>query len=350
MTKKPFSLACPTPLGFHEQILMAHGGGGKLTQNLLEHIIRPALNNPLLQQQHDSAMLQPPQGKLAFTTDSYVIQPIIFPGGDIGKLAVFGTVNDLAMSGAIPKYLSLSLILEEGLQVETLQKIVHSIREAAEQTGVQIVTGDTKVVDGSDKPGLFINTSGIGTIEHQQTIGPASIQPGDQIIVSGDLGRHGIAVMAEREGLTFETTLLSDLAPLSDIVQDLLQKDLTLHCLRDLTRGGLATALFELAKQSQTTMYLFEKNLPVHQQVQSACELLGLDPLYIANEGRFVAIVPPSDAEKVLEVLHHHGPDQQPRIVGEVQERKGAPLILKNLFGTQRSLPLLSGEQLPRIC
>lgn len=301
---------------------------------------------------HDAAVVASPGEELAFTTDSYVIQPLFFPGGDIGKLAVYGTVNDLAMAGAKPLYLSLGFILEEGLEMETLWKIVQSIQRAAQEVGVRIVTGDTKVVERGKGDGLFINTSGIGVIESGRKIQPQAITPGDVILVNGDLGRHGIAVMAQREGLAFETTIESDCASLVNPVQDLLAAGIEVHCLRDITRGGLAAVLNELAIASGFGIEVAEAAVPVREDVRGACEILGFDPLYVPNEGRFVTFVPGAEAEKSLGILRSHQATAQ--IIGNVittsTTQKLIPVTLKNNFGVSRILDRLSGEQLPRIC
>ena len=297
--------------------------------------------------QHDAASLQLKGDRLAFTTDSYVVTPLFFPGGDIGSLAVHGTVNDLAMAGARPRYLSLSFILEEGLPMATLWQVVRSIQAAAEQSQVQIVTGDTKVVDRGKGDGLFINTAGIGTIEHEGDIGPRAIQPGDVVLLSGDIGRHGIAILSARAGLAFETTLESDSAPLAIAVLDLLSQ-VPVHCLRDLTRGGLASTLNEIALSAHQTIHIETIAMPVQEDVQGACELLGLDPLYVANEGRFVAFVPAAAADSALACLSHYNPSAQ--IIGTVIDAQPAQVVLQTPIGTQRILGFLSGEQLPRIC
>lgn len=302
-------------------------------------------------QQHDAATLQLNGDRIAFTTDSYVVQPLIFPGGDIGSLAINGTVNDLAMAGAKPLYLSVGFILEEGLSMATLWQIVQSMQKAAQKAQVAIVTGDTKVVERGKGDGIFINTAGIGIVEHDRTIHPSAIQSGDVAIVSGDLGRHGIAIMATREGLEFETTIESDCAPLHEIVADLLAADLDLHCLRDLTRGGLASTLNELAIASQLGIHLDETQIPICEEVKGACELLGFDPLYVANEGRFVAILPEDEASKAIDILHRYvGLGDQAAIFGRVTANNSSLVTMRNPIGTTRILDLLSGQQLPRIC
>jgi hydrogenase expression/formation protein HypE len=299
---------------------------------------------------HDSAVLDISSSKIAMTTDSFVINPIFFPGGDIGSLAVHGTVNDLAMSGAKPVYLSVSFILEEGLPIETLWRIVCSMSEAAKKAGVQIVTGDTKVVERGHGDGIYINTTGIGKILHDQIIHPREIKVGDAVIVSGDIGRHGVAVMAQRTGLQFETEIQSDSAAVAEPILELLQNGVALHCLRDCTRGGLATSLNELASSANVSIKIDEVKIPVQSGVKGACEFLGLDPLYVANEGCFVAIVPPEQAQKTVEILRKHSVSSKSAIIGVVENSKSAPLFVETVFGNKRIASVLSGEQLPRIC
>lgn len=342
---------CPLPIATDEAIRLGHGSGGELTQQLLREFVFPHIDNPWLRQGHDSAVLAIGNSQVVFTTDSFVVTPLFFPGGDIGELAVYGTVNDLAMSGAKPLYLSCSLILEEGLNMETLKRVMDSMGRAAKSTGVQLVTGDTKVVERGKGDGLYINTAGIGVIEHPVQVSPQSIGEGDVILLSGDLGRHGIAIMATREGLEFEMPLASDCAPLHTAVQDLLRHGLEVHCLRDLTRGGLATALAELAESSGKDLLIQEAQIPVCESVEGACELLGLDPLYVANEGRFIAIVPPEQAELSLAALQANPVSTGSTIIGTVGGRSARPtVILENALGCERILDRLAGEQLPRIC
>jgi hydrogenase expression/formation protein HypE len=345
-----FTLSCPLPITQYPQVLMAHGGGGRLMHQLLETVIGPAFSNPILDTRHDSAQFTVPPGKLAMTTDSYVVRPLFFPGGDIGSLAVHGTVNDLAMSGARPLYLSCAFIIEEGLPMDTLWRVACAMREAARKCGVQIITGDTKVVDKGKGDGLFINTTGLGVIEHGQEILPRKVQPGDAVLVSGDLGRHGMAIMAVREGLQFESAIESDSAPVADVVLDLLQAGIEIHCLRDLTRGGLASALNEIAEAAGVSILVEEKLIPVREEVHAACEMLGLDPLHVANEGRFAAFVSEKNAARALEALRRHPVSANAAWVGRVGE-KSAPLVtIKSAIGASRILDMPSGEQLPRIC
>ncbi|MBE9140336.1 hydrogenase expression/formation protein HypE [Nodosilinea sp. LEGE 07088] len=340
------SLTCPIPLQRYPQVLLAHGGGGSLMRQLIEEMFL-ATFQPETAWQHDAASLALSGDRLAFTTDSYVVTPLFFPGGNIGSLAVYGTVNDLAMAGARPHYLSLSFILEEGLPMQTLWQVVQSVQAAAEQAQVRIVTGDTKVVDRGKGDGLFINTAGIGTVEQDSFIGPSAIQPGDVVLLSGDLGRHGIAILSAREGLAFETTIESDSAPLAIAVLDLCRQ-VPVHCLRDLTRGGLASALNEIALSAHQTIQLETNAVLVPEEIQGACELLGLDPLYVANEGRFVAFVPAPAAAAALDCLCQYNPSAQ--IIGTVTDDQPAQVVLQSPIGTQRILGFLSGEQLPRIC
>ena len=375
-----FELSCPVPRVSDDRIVLAHGGGGRLTHQLIEKIFIPAFSNSVLDQRHDGAVLSIDGSRLAFTTDSFVVRPLIFPGGNIGDLAVNGTVNDLAMCGARPLYLSAGFILEEGLEMETLRTVVTSMQEAAAKANVKLVTGDTKVVDKGKGDGIFINTSGIGIIDgfervrlqsrlqeqnqtqalaaegiddaisNANTIGPASVQPGDVILVSGDLGRHGIAILSVREGLEFESPILSDCANLWPSVEALLNAGIEIHCLRDLTRGGLATTMNEIASDRNVCIKLEEALVPVNEVVQGACEILGLDPLYVANEGRFAVFVPAAQADAALEVMQKVEVSQGASRVGRVEETPGRTVVLQSRIGGNRVVDMLSGEQLPRIC
>lgn len=349
-TAQPMNIDCPLPADTEDTIRLGHGSGGELSQNLFRDYIHPYIKNPWLDQLHDGARLPFTGARLAFTTDSFVVSPLFFPGGNIGELAVYGTVNDLAMSGARPMYLSCSLILEEGLPLKTLAKVMASMGRAAVQTGVQLVTGDTKVVERGKGDGLYINTAGVGVVEHEWEIAAATICPGDRILLSGDIGRHGMAVMASREGLAFDTPLQSDCAPLHEPVHDLLQAGIRVHCLRDLTRGGLATALVELARARGASFLLRESEVPICESVEGACELLGLDPFYVANEGRFVVFVAPEEEPAALEILRRHTVSAGSRTIGLVTEVGRPDVILTNFLGCERLLDLLPGEQLPRIC
>jgi hydrogenase expression/formation protein HypE len=329
---------------------MAHGGGGKLMHRLLEDVFGKAFSNPILDTRHDSAQFNVPVGKLAMTTDSYVVRPIFFPGGDIGSMAIHGTVNDLAMSGARPLYLTSAFIIEEGLPMETLWRVVCSMRDAAKKCGVQIVTGDTKVVDKGKGDGLFINTAGLGVIEHGQKILPQNVQPGDAVIVSGDLGRHGMAIMAVREGLQFESAIESDSAPVYAVVLELINAGIEIHCLRDLTRGGLASALNEIAEAAGVKIAIEQKAVPVREDVHAACEMLGLDPLHVANEGRFVAFIAAQDVDRALKIMRRHEVAIGSALIGHVVESSAPLVTIKSPIGVSRILDMPSGEQLPRIC
>ena len=343
-------LNCPLPLPY-DQIVMAHGGGGRLMQQLLDSIIQATFSNPILNQKHDSAVLTINGTRLAFTTDSYVVKPLFFPGGDIGKLAVCGTLNDLAMSGAKPLYLSCSLILEEGFAINNLKRIIESMQLAAQQAGVLIVTGDTKVVENGSGDGVYINTAGIGILADNINVSPSRIQVGDSIIINNDIARHGIAIMLEREGMNFDHNITSDCADLSGLVQNLIQADIDIRCMRDLTRGGLASTLIELASSAQQHIEINEITLPIQQDVNSACEILGFDPLYIANEGCFVLFVPKAQTESALTALHRHPLGQHASLIGQVKATHPKGLVtLQTAMGISRVLDLLSGEQLPRIC
>ncbi|MEY4387833.1 MAG: hydrogenase expression/formation protein HypE [Verrucomicrobiota bacterium] len=350
MSTPEFNASCPLPIQQYPHVLMAHGGGGKLMHQLLENVFGKAFRNPILDSRHDSAQFTVPPGKLAMTTDSYVVRPLFFPGGDIGSMAIHGTVNDLAMSGARPLYLSCGFIIEEGLPMETLWRVVTSMRDAAQRCDVQIVTGDTKVVDKGKGDGLYINTTGIGVMEHSLNIAPTSVQPGDAVIVSGDLGRHGMAIMAVREGLQFESTIESDSAPVHEPVKALLDAGLEIHCLRDLTRGGLASALNEIAEAAGVKIAIEHKAVPVREDVHAACEMLGLDPLHVANEGRFVAFVAAKDATRAVEILKQHEASSNAAVIGKVAERAAPLVTLRSAIGASRILDMPSGEQLPRIC
>lgn len=344
-------IECPVLLEAEESICLGHGSGGELSQRLLHDHIYPHFNNAWLERPHDSAVLSFDHSQLAFTTDSFVISPLFFPGGDIGELAIYGTVNDLAMSGARPLYLSCSLILEEGLPLATLDRILASMARAAEKTGVQLVTGDTKVVERGKGDGLYINTAGIGRVVTEQEIGPGRIGTGDVILLSGDVGRHGMSVMAKREGLEFDSPLQSDCAPLHAPVLDLLAAGVPVHCLRDLTRGGLATALIELATACGRQFDIKESSVAIGEAVKGACELLGIDPLYVANEGRFVAVVPAEQQVQALAILRRHAVSAEACVIGWVGKPGSASrLVLQNILGCDRVLDFLPGEQLPRIC
>jgi hydrogenase expression/formation protein HypE len=340
--------ACPVPITQYPHVVLAHGGGGRLMHQLIGKMFLAAFSNPLLDTQHDAAIAELPGRKIAFTTDSYVVRPLFFPGGDIGSMAVHGTVNDLAMAGARPLYLSSAFIIEEGLPMETLWRVVCSMRDAASHCGVQIITGDTKVVDKGKGDGVFINTAGVGVVEHPFTIGPQQVLPEDVILVNGDLGRHGMAIMAVREGLEFESQIESDSAPVHDTVRQLLAAGIEIHCLRDLTRGGLTSALNEIAESSNLTVTVEERAIPVREDVHAACEILGLDPLQVACEGRFAAFIPAREAARALEILR--GQNQNASLIGQVAAGSSPSVFIESAIGTRRLLDMSSGEQLPRIC
>ena len=344
-----FNPVCPAPAPATDTVQLAHGSGGRAMERLLDTVFRPAFGNPTLDRRHDGARLEL-TGPLAFSTDSYVVQPLFFPGGDIGSLAINGTVNDLAMCGARAKYLSAGFILEEGLAIETLRRVVDSMRRAAAEAGVEIVTGDLKVVDRGKADQIFINTSGVGVVVAREVIEPQRVRAGDAVILSGDLGRHGIAVMATREGLSFESAIASDCAPLVEPVLALIDAGIDVHCLRDLTRGGLASALCEIAETASLSIGLVERDIPVREDVRSACELLGLDPLHVANEGRFVAFVPSGEALRALEVLRRYVACEGATVVGEVVASPAGRVTCRSAIGGTHVVDRLAGDQLPRIC
>ena len=340
-------------------ILLAHGSGGRLSHELVERFFVRHFDNPTLLQLDDSAVVDLPGSesashpiRLAFSTDSYVVSPLVFPGGDIGKLAVCGTVNDLSMSGARPLWLSAGFIIEEGLSLAELERIVASMAATAQGSGVQIVAGDTKVVDRGSADKLFINTAGVGVVPLRVAIGGDRAQPGDAVLLSGTIGDHGMTIMTQREGLRFDSPLLSDCAPLNGLVADLLSAlpPGTIHCLRDPTRGGLATTLSELASRSHVGIEIDETAIPVREAVRGACELLGLDPLYVANEGKLVAIVAPEGADAALATLQDHAYGREAAIIGQVTAAHGGRVVLRTALGARRVVDMLVGEQLPRIC
>jgi len=346
------SASCPVPVpSAGETILMAHGGGGRLTQRLIESIFLPGFDNPALRELHDGAILEAGGVRLAFSTDSFVIHPLFFPGGDIGSLAVNGTVNDLAMCGAQPLALSAGLILEEGLPIADLARIVASMQRAAAGAGVSIVTGDTKVVDRGKGDGVFVNVTGVGIVPPGIVISPRRAAPGDVVLVSGEIAVHGIAIMSLREGLRFETTLESDTAALNGLVKDLLAAaGDAVHVLRDPTRGGVASTLHEIATQAGVGIRIEEARLPIGEEVRGACEILGLDPLYVANEGKCLVIVAREAANEALALLKAHPLGRSAAAIGEVLAEPRGTVLLKSRIGGQRIVDLLTGEQLPRIC
>ncbi|MCL2679730.1 MAG: hydrogenase expression/formation protein HypE [Dehalococcoidia bacterium] len=331
------------------KILMAHGSGGKLTHELINRCFAGRFKNQWLARLDDAAVIDS-CGRMAFTTDSYVVTPLIFPGGDIGKLAVCGTVNDLAVSGAVPQFLSLAFIIEEGFPVADLEKIVDSVAMAAGEAGVHVVTGDTKVVQRGKADGLFINTAGIGHILDGIDVSGANVKPGDAVILSGTVGDHGMAIMAQREGLRFSGDIFSDCAPLNELTADILKVCSETRCMRDPTRGGVATTLNEIAGQSKVGMLIDDGAVPVRPSVRATCELLGLDPLYIANEGKLLAFVPAEKADAVLETMHRHRYGGDAAIIGRVTDEHPGRVVLRTRLGTSRILVMLSGDILPRIC
>jgi len=332
-------------------VLLAHGGGGRLTQMLIERMFVPAFHNPALETLHDGAVLEIGDARLAFTTDSFVVSPLFFPGGDIGELAVNGTINDLAMCGALPLYLSLGLILEEGFPMEDLWRVVRSVQSAAEEAGVSVVTGDTKVVDRGKGDGVFINTTGLGLIPPGIRVSPRRARPGDVVLINGAIAVHGIAILSVREGMEFETTLESDTAPLNGLVEALLEAvGPEVHVLRDPTRGGLSSALNEIASTARVGIELEEASIPIWDEVKGACEILGLDPLYVANEGKCLTIVSAQAAETALEAMRSHPLGREAAIIGRVVEEHPGSVILHSRVGGKRIVDMLSGEQLPRIC
>jgi hydrogenase expression/formation protein HypE len=335
------------PMG--EKILLAHGSGSRLSHDLVSKVLAPAIMNPMLARMDDSAVLEL-SGRLAFTTDSYVVNPIFFPGGDIGRLAICGTVNDLSMSGAKPLYISLALIIEEGLDMDDLRRVMQSVGEAAAEAGVQVVTGDTKVVDRGKADRLFINTAGIGLIEGAADISGANARPGDKIILSGGIGEHGMAVMSRREGLRFSLPVASDCAPLNHLVAAMMAAGSNIHSLRDPTRGGLAATLNEFARQSDVGIVIQEDKIPVHDGVRGCCELLGLDPLYIANEGKLVAAVAEGDAAAVLSAMRENKYGRQAAVIGCVTDGHRGRVVMKTNIGSSRIVDMPVGEILPRIC
>ena len=343
-------LACPIPKSDYDRVLLAHGGGGTLSHQLINKMFFSHFDNTLLNEQHDSAIFNIAKGRLAFTTDSYVVQPIFFPGGDIGSLAVNGTINDLTAGGAKPLYISVGFIIEEGLLMDELWQIVQSVKRAADRAGVKIVTGDTKVVDKGKGDKIFINTSGIGILSEGINISPKNCKPGDKIILSGRIADHGITIMAAREGLEFDTTIESDTAPLNELFNKVEYLKDKIHVMRDPTRGGIASTLNEIAEIANVGILIEEEKIPVGKEVEAACEILGLDPLYIANEGKMIFIVSQECAEDVLSGIRSHELGKEAEIIGTVTEDDPGMVIMKTSIGSKRVVDMISGEQLPRIC
>jgi hydrogenase expression/formation protein HypE len=346
----PLPAACPVLVDPPERILLAHGGGGRLMHRLIRDVFLAEFGATGLQHTDDAASLPFDGSRLAFTTDAFVVRPLFFPGGDIGSLAVYGTVNDLATRGAVPLYLSVSFILEEGLEVDILRQVVRSMRRAAEHAGVCIVTGDTKVVERTSGDGLLICTTGVGSIADERQLSARSIRPGDAILVSGDIGRHGVAVMTVREGIAFSSPIPSDAGPINHTVHRLLDAGIRLRCVRDLTRGGLATAMIEIAETARLGAVLNEDRIPVREDVRGVCELLGLDPLYVACEGRFAAFLPEADVPAALDLLRQEPGGEEAAVVGRVVDDPEASVRLRGILGVERIVTMLSGEQMPRIC
>jgi hydrogenase expression/formation protein HypE len=342
--------ACPVPISRYEQIVLGHGSGGRLTNELVTRLFLPAFPSEVLAALEDQATVAVGAARVAFTTDAFVVKPLFFPGGDIGKLAVHGTVNDLAVGGAQPLFLAAAFILEEGLAISDLQRIVASMRAACEEASVSLVTGDTKVVDRGKGDQIFITTTGIGLVPEGRALSIASARPGDAVLVSGTLGDHGIAIMSVREGIEFETVLESDCAPLTSLVRAMLEVAPSIRCMRDPTRGGLSSALNELAVASRVGVELDESAIPLRPAVRGACEMLGLDPLYVACEGKLVAVVPAADADRLLAAMRAHPLGKDAAIVGRVVADHPGLVTLRTLVGGERVVAMLAGEQLPRIC
>jgi len=342
---------CAPPLPHVEQIVMGHGAGGRMSHQLIQKAFLPAFQNPALNAGDDAALVEPElRHRLSISTDAHVVSPLFFPGGDIGKLAVCGTVNDVAMLGAKPLYLTAGFILEEGLQMDMLQRVIESMRQAAEESGVQIVAGDTKVVQKGRADGLYITTAGVGVIRDGVAVSGANAKVGDAVILSGTIGDHGIAVLGARGELGFQSSIQSDVAPLNHLIEAMLDASPNIHVLRDPTRGGLATTLNEIATQSKIGIVLKEESIPVHPEVNAACEMLGFDPLYIANEGKLVCFVPREDAEKVLSVMKKTRYGEGAVTIGEVAGEPKGRVLMRTAIGSTRVVDMLAGEMLPRIC
>jgi hydrogenase expression/formation protein HypE len=343
-------LCCPLPITTTDRVLLGHGSGGKLSAELVRDIFLPAFRNPILDQLNDQAVVSVNGTRLAFTTDTFVVKPLFFRGGDIGSLAVHGTVNDLAMGGAKPLFLSAAFIIEEGLPMETLRRVADSLGSAATACGVQVVTGDTKVVEKGSGDGLFINTSGVGLVHPDISFIANQARPNDVVILSGFLGDHGIAILAEREGIEFDSPVVSDSAPLHTLVEAMLEVTREIRCLRDPTRGGLSSSLNEIAQQSHVGITIEETAIPIREEVRGACEMLGLDPLYVANEGKLIAIVSPSVADDLVAAMRRHPLGRETRRIGLVTEAHPGWVTMRTPFGATRTVDMLSGDQLPRIC
>lgn len=343
-------LSCPVPLPARDTILLGHGSGGKLSAELIRDVFLSRLTNPVLARLDDQAVVSINGQRLALTTDSFVVKPLFFPGGNIGSLAVHGTINDLAMGGATPLYLTAAFIIEEGFPIADLRRIVDSMQHAAEGAGVQVVTGDTKVVEKGSGDGLFINTTGIGIVADGVELSANRARPGDKVLLSGSIGEHGIAILAQREGLEFETAIRSDSAALHSLVREMLQSTNAIRCMRDPTRGGVSSSLNEIAQQSHVGIELDEPSIPVREEVRGACELLGLDPLYVANEGKLISIVAANAVNQLLDAMRRHPLGQDAQVIGTVKQDHLGLVTMRTPLGTTRIVDMLAGDQLPRIC
>jgi hydrogenase expression/formation protein HypE len=343
-------LACPVPFAADEFILLGHGSGGRLSAKLMDEVFLPSFRNSALERMDDQAVFDVPAGRVAMSTDTYVVKPMFFPGGNLGELAVYGTVNDLAVGGATPKYLSAGFVLEEGLPLETLRRLVSAMAAAARRCGVEIVTGDTKVVEKGSGDGAFINTTGLGFVPVGVSYSAAKVKLGDRIVLSGTLGEHGIAILAQREGLELGGDLRSDAAPLHELCAAVMKAAPGLHAMRDLTRGGLSSALNEIARSARVGVEIDERAIPVRDQVRGACELFGLDPLYVANEGKMIAFVPQEEAEAAVAAMQGNQLGRAARVIGVVTERHVRMVTMRTTLGTERIVDMLAQDQLPRIC
>jgi hydrogenase expression/formation protein HypE len=343
-------LSCPAPLPAGGTVVLGHGSGGRLSAELMRSVFLPAFDSPVLSRLDDQAIVTVNGTRLALTTDTFVVKPLFFPGGDIGSLAVHGTVNDLAVGGARPLFLSAAFIIEEGLSIEVLRRVAHSLQSAAQNAGVEVVTGDTKVVEKGNGDQLFINTTGVGLVPGDLDLSANRARPGDKILLSGSIGEHGIAILAQREGLEFECPVESDSAALHHLVAAMLEASREIRCMRDPTRGGVSSALNEIAQRSRVAMRLEESAIPVREEVRGACEMLGLDPLYVANEGKLIAIVAPDAADAVLDAMRRHPLGRKAQIIGTVRESSAPIVTIRTALGTSRIVDMLAGDQLPRIC
>ncbi len=348
--EKNLDFSCPLPITDYKKILLAHGSGGTLTHQLISKVFLNQFQNDYLKSEHDGAVININGAKLAYSTDSFVVEPIFFPGGNIGTLAVNGTVNDLSMCGAKPLFISVGFILEEGFEMDDLWKIVQSMQKAAKEAGVEIITGDTKVVERGKGDKIFINTSGIGLIDEKINISPSNVKPGDKIILSGTIADHGISILASREHLNFESTIKSDCAPFNGLVERIFSVTKNVSVMRDPTRGGIASTLNEIAKTSQKDILIREEKIKIKDEVKAACEILGFDPLYVANEGKMLCFVEGNDADNVLSAMRSHPLGKDAEIIGEVLSETSGKVILQTTIGTKRIVDMLTGEQLPRIC